>query len=97
MNGDYPGMERRVYRILGRVQGVGFRWWARETAIRLGVRGTVRNLADGSVRVEALGELHRLDRLEEALRSGPSGAHVTGLEQEAPGHDELPRGFEIQR
>jgi acylphosphatase len=90
-------MARRVYRVHGRVQGVGFRWWARDIAIRLGVRGTVRNLPDGSVRVEAYADPAQLDRLEEALRKGPAAAHVSDVYQDAPGSGELPRGFEIER
>ena len=60
----------------GRVQGVGFRWFARDAALREGVGGWVTNLPDG--RVEALieGEAEAVTRMERALRSGPRGARV---------------------
>ena len=51
--------EARVGVILeGRVQGVGFRWWTRREATALGLRGTVRNLDDGSVEVHVAGPAH---------------------------------------
>ena len=46
-DGEHVGV--RGYRVRGRVQGVGFRWWARGVAQDLGLGGTVKNLADGSV------------------------------------------------
>lgn len=76
---------RRAYRIVGRVQGVGFRWWTRRTAAELGLDGWVRNEMDGSVVVHASGAPEALARLETALRSGPGGARVDRLESIAPG------------
>ena len=88
---------RRAYRVRGRVQGVGFRWWTRKTAGALGLRGTVRNLADGSVAVEASGNVAALDELEAELGRGPSTASVDAVEREEPGLNKLPTGFEIIR
>jgi acylphosphatase len=88
-------MDRRAYRIRGRVQGVGFRWWARETAAGLGLRGTVRNDRDGAVRLEALGEAERLELLELRLRDGPPGARVREVLREEPGGEDLPPDFRI--
>jgi acylphosphatase len=87
--------ERRAYRLNGRVQGVGFRWWTRQTASELGVRGTVRNARDGSVEIRAEGDAPLLDRFEDRLRDGPPAARVVRLEREEPGREELPAGFEI--
>ena len=64
----------------GVVQGVGFRWFVRRHADRLALAGWVANEPDGSVRVVAEGPSERLDELEEALRRGPSAAHVVGLD-----------------
>ena len=60
----------------GRVQGVGYRAWAIAAAARLGLRGWVRNRADGSVELLASGPAHAIASLLEACRSGPSAARV---------------------
>lgn len=80
MGNDHEEREARAYRVYGRVQGVGFRWWAREVAEDLGLGGSVRNMADGSVEVRAAGERRHLDRFEESLRRGPKMARVDRLE-----------------
>lgn len=67
---------RRNVVISGRVQGVGFRYWARGEADRLGVRGWVRNRADGSVEAEIEGDPAAVSELLEALSRGPSFAAV---------------------
>jgi len=64
---------------IGIVQGVGFRWFVRERARRLGLDGWVRNLADGSVEVLASGDAGQLDLLRDELRRGPDGAVVDQL------------------
>ena len=72
-------MNRLHVRITGVVQGVGFRWFARERARRLGLAGWVRNLPDGSVEVLAEGPPGQLDLLLGELHRGPSGAQVTDV------------------
>lgn len=62
--------------VLGRVQGVGYRYFVRTAATRLGVKGWVKNDRDGSVRVEAEGTVLQLNQLLEALKHGPSLASV---------------------
>lgn len=62
--------------VRGRVQGVGFRYHVMREARRLGLGGWVANEADGSVRAVIEGPAAALDRIEEALRSGPPGALV---------------------
>ena len=71
----------RAYRVVGRVQGVGFRWWTRGVAEELGLGGTVRNLPDGSVEVWACGASPALVALEERLRRGPPLARVQAVEE----------------
>jgi acylphosphatase len=68
-------------RIVGRVQGVGFRWWIRRRAEALGVVGWVMNADDErSVEVVAEGDAERLDELERLLHVGPDGARVERVE-----------------
>jgi acylphosphatase len=61
----------------GRVQGVGFRFFAQDEAAKLGLTGYARNLSNGrSVEVVAEGPTPSLDRLLASLRRGPSMAYV---------------------
>uniref|UniRef100_A0A7C3RM63 Acylphosphatase n=1 Tax=Dictyoglomus thermophilum TaxID=14 RepID=A0A7C3RM63_DICTH len=62
--------------ISGVVQGVGFRYFAYKWAKRLGILGYVRNLNDGRVEVEAIGEEEALKLFLEKLKEGPLGAIV---------------------
>jgi acylphosphatase len=73
---DEASVTRRGFRVSGRVQGVGFRWWTRRTAQQLGLGGSVRNLPDGGVEVHAAGSADVVARLEAALHEGPPGARV---------------------
>lgn len=85
-------------RISGRVQGVGFRWFVREEARRLGLSGWVTNLPGGAVEVRAGGETGSLDRLRRALQVGPSGAQVERVEDLSGDQaGTLPYPFNIHR
>jgi acylphosphatase len=77
----------RRFLISGRVQGVGFRWFAKDVATREGVAGWVRNLADGRVEAWVEGEVQAVSRVEAALRTGPRGARVQTVtsDEEQPG------------
>lgn len=79
--GQPPLVALRVW-VCGRVQGVGFRDFACRQARRLGVRGYVRNLADGRVEAYAEGPADRVQALVEALRRGPTAARVEGVDTE---------------
>jgi acylphosphatase len=89
--------ESRSYRLEGRVQGVGFRWWTAREAEALGVRGWVRNLRGGAVEVHAAGTPDVLDDLEARLARGPRHANVRQLRRLGPGEDLPETGFEIRR
>ena len=65
--------------VRGRVQGVGFRWFARESARRHGLAGWVRNRDDGGVEVAASGPPEAVERFLGELRRGPAGARVDDL------------------
>ena len=90
-------MEGRAYRVTGRVQGVGFRWWTQRSALRLGLTGTVRNDADGAVRVMAWGEATTLGMLEQRLHEGPAGARGDAVARLDPPAQPAPAGFTIER
>jgi acylphosphatase len=66
----------RRYMISGRVQGVGFRYFAEAMAAREGILGWVRNTSDGRVEVFAEGDAEAVERFERSLRHGPPHAHV---------------------
>jgi acylphosphatase len=66
----------RRFLISGRVQGVGFRYFAEARAHAEGVHGWVRNLPDGRVEVLIEGDLESIERVGAALSRGPMGAEV---------------------
>lgn len=88
-------MERTAVRlnIEGRVQGVGYRWWAVSQARRLGLDGWVRNRTDGTVELLAIGAPDAIDQLVQACRTGPTGAAVTSVARH-PAEDDGSRGFQ---
>jgi len=69
-------------RVSGRVQGVFFRQATRIEADRLGLAGSVRNLPDGQVEVEAEGPSEAIEALLRFLHQGPPLARVTAVEVE---------------
>jgi acylphosphatase len=86
----------RRFLIAGRVQGVGFRWFVAGLARELDLRGSAVNLRDGRVEVTAAGESARLAELEAAMRAGPPGARVDGLEVlEIQDEAAIPKGFRV--
>jgi len=88
-------MIARRFKIRGRVQGVGFRYFATRAARSCGVTGTVRNLADGTVEAVAEGSPSAIKEFRRDLERGPSYAQVTSVEE-----SELPvtgryNGFDV--
>jgi len=76
-------VKSRVHVIVaGRVQGVSFRYFTREKAISLGLKGWVRNLRDGRVECEFEGDRDALERMLDFCREGPRWAKVTKVEVE---------------
>ena len=73
-------MERLYVAVHGRVQGVYFRTSAQDKARRLGLRGWVRNRADGSVEFVAEGERSELEQLLSWSQAGPPSATITQVE-----------------
>lgn len=71
----------RRWLVRGRVQGVGFRYFAQHAAVELGLNGYARNLDDGSVEVYAVGPTDRLDEMAGRLHRGPRWGEVRGVEE----------------
>lgn len=83
--------------VAGRVQGVGFRWFARQTARRLGIDGWAVNTSSGTVEIVARGEPEALKQLEAAVAQGPPGAIVKSVtELAAVPEDEIREGFDVR-
>ena len=74
--------EQRLIRIQGKVQGVGYRFFATRVARRLGLKGSIQNLRDGTVEAVVEGEKSAIDEWIEELREGPRYAEVVTIEQE---------------
>ncbi len=85
---------RRAFKVHGRVQGVGFRWWAQRVARNLGLRGSVRNCWDGTVEVVLAGSATAVQQMKERLEQGPPAAHVVRLEELSP-PERVPDDFQI--
>jgi acylphosphatase len=87
-------------RILGSVQGVGFRQSMCRQAEALGLEGWVRNRADGSVEAVVVGPPEQVELMQGWARRGPRGARVTAVEQRAASaaeeDDALGSGFQLR-
>lgn len=75
----------RRFFIRGRVQGVGYRYFAQRAAMELQVKGYTRNLDDGRVEVYAMGTPEQLSELAGRLWKGPRFADVRGVEEHEAG------------
>ncbi|KHF39915.1 acylphosphatase [Halalkalibacter okhensis] len=62
--------------VLGKVQGVGFRYFTQHEALKHHINGTVRNLDDGSVEIDAEGEREDIARFIQAVKKGPMFSKV---------------------
>jgi acylphosphatase len=85
-------------RIVGRVQGVGFRWFVCEKAEEFGISGWVKNTSDGDVELVASGDEAKLAQLEAAVSRGPAGANVQRVDHlPSPTGASYPSPFKIER
>jgi acylphosphatase len=73
----------------GRVQGVGFRAFVEEEAVRTGVEGWVRNRRDGTVEAVFAGDPKAVEDTIAACRKGSYAARVDGIEARDGREDEL--------
>jgi len=86
----------RRYLISGRVQGVGFRFFAEAAGQREGLQGWVRNLPDGRVEIVSEGDAEALERFERVIRQGPPGGRVDGVEIDSTALKIREAGFNIR-
>jgi acylphosphatase len=77
-----PSKTARRWIVRGRVQGVGYRYFAQKAALALGLTGYVRNLDDGNVEVYAVGPESALSDLASRLHAGPRYSDVRGVEEQ---------------
>jgi len=82
---------------MGRVQGVGFRYFVWREAEALGVHGWVRNRADGTVEALAQGTNEELDRFLDRLQEGPRWSRVISVSATDESDEGVPQGFEIRK
>ncbi len=87
--------------VTGRVQGVSYRYFTQQAARELELTGWVKNLADGSVEVQAAGDGEVLERFRQRLEEGPRFGRVDGMAEDSLDADQLVRdlghrGFEIR-
>ncbi len=85
----------RRYVISGRVQGVGFRYFAERWAIQLGICGYVKNCWDGNVEVYAIGDAISLEEFKNHLAQGPRSAQVTNIAESEESVDKRRTAFVI--
>ena len=90
-------MARLSVTVHGRVQGVSFRYFVRNAARELGLKGYVCNLARGdAVAIRAEGQKPQLDRLLDQLKTGPPGAVVKRVEIDWSDYTGQFTGFSIR-
>ena len=90
-------MRRLLVTITGRVQGVSFRAWTQAQARALGLRGWVRNTADGGVEAFLAGDPQAIADMLDRLEQGPRAARVNRVAAvSAPEADDIPEDFVIR-
>src|SRR5579864_8790302 len=94
--GKSPAKIARTYTISGRVQGVGFRFFAQRWAHQLGLKGYVRNQSDGAVEVYAIGDQEALREFKDRLAEGPRSARVTRVDEREEDVDKRYTAFLIE-
>jgi acylphosphatase len=77
--------DARRWFVRGRVQGVGYRYFAQRAAESLSLSGYARNLDDGRVEVYAVGQEKKLSELAGLLHQGPRWSDVRGVDEEQAG------------
>jgi acylphosphatase len=87
--------QRAKILVIGRVQGVYFRYFTQKKARQLGVAGSVRNLVDGNVEIIAQAESDILQEFISWSHQGPVTARVDRIEIAQLAVDEMLTTFNI--
>lgn len=82
--------------VSGHVQMVGFRWYAKQQADILGIKGYVKNASRGDVEILAQGESKLMPQFLDYLKIGPSRSRVERLQQEETPIDKTYTNFSIR-
>ena len=91
-----PEKQAKRFFVSGRVQGVGYRYFAMNAAEQLNVTGYAKNLADGRVEIYAIGSSDQLRDFARELRRGPTFAAVVDIcEAEAELLPDFSSGFSV--
>jgi acylphosphatase len=83
-------------KLFGRVQGVGFRYFTQNFASKLGLKGFVKNMPDGSVLIKAYGDENKLNRFVSKIKEGPRTAEVNNLKKKEISLDKNYNKFSIK-
>jgi acylphosphatase len=83
--------------VSGKVQGVGFRFFAQRKAVQYGINGWVRNLDDGSVEIRAMGDKKQMDSFMRDLKRGNPFSSIDHMQvDELDGQSGLSSSFKIK-
>jgi acylphosphatase len=83
-------------KISGVVQGVGFRFFTRRLANKMGIKGYVRNMPDGTVEIEAEGSDDQIESFLKELYKGPPSSKVSEIDTEELSGRGRYDGFEVR-
>ncbi|MCW8796085.1 MAG: acylphosphatase [Chlorobium sp.] len=91
-------MEKRVLAtVYGLVQGVGFRMFVERRASQTGLKGTVRNMPNGTVEIDAQGPEGLVNELLKTVRTGPPASKVSAMDVALQPPDHTMKGFRIMQ
>ncbi|HUT85673.1 MAG TPA: acylphosphatase [Elusimicrobiales bacterium] len=82
-------------KIIGRVQGIGYRWFVIDMAKEFNITGWVKNHPDGSVELEAQGDKEDLKKFEQVLKTEHSMASVTEIKSNPLPSEKNEKDFNI--
>jgi acylphosphatase len=87
---------RKHMRVVGRVQGVGFRYFTKRLADRLGIVGYVRNMSNGDVEMDVAGSILDMQTFQSLMQKGPTGSRVQELMEQTLPLQNLSDSFDIR-